>query len=173
MHNCIPLMSCDHGSATRLGCNIRTTRTRKCNPFDQTLSHACMKGAGHETMIKHRWYRPISTVKTFKLTGNDLGISFLSIETSSSSWETWRSTDLMPSTSIRSATMPQVNTHMPEIMSGRAKGCGVLYLTRYHGKGDSSATPYVGWAQKDPAERCSKILACKYVAMLISLYCTQ
>ena len=45
-HNYIPLMSCDHGSATR---NIHTSRTRKCNPFDQTLCHMCMKGAGHET----------------------------------------------------------------------------------------------------------------------------
>ena len=24
-------------------------RTRECGPFDQTLSRACMKGAGHET----------------------------------------------------------------------------------------------------------------------------
>ena len=26
-----------------------TSGTRKCDPFDQTLSHACKKGAGHET----------------------------------------------------------------------------------------------------------------------------
>ena len=28
---------------------LHSNRTRKCDPFDQTLSHACMKGAGHET----------------------------------------------------------------------------------------------------------------------------
>ena len=50
MHNDIPLMSCDHNSATWLGCSIHTPRTRKqCHPFDQTLSCAWMKGAGHET----------------------------------------------------------------------------------------------------------------------------
>ena len=30
---------------------LHSSRTRQCDPFDQTLSRACMKGAGHETII--------------------------------------------------------------------------------------------------------------------------
>ena len=28
---------------------MHSSRTRRSNPFDQTLYRACMKGAGHET----------------------------------------------------------------------------------------------------------------------------
>ena len=48
--NYIPFISCDYFSATRLVRTICTSRTsRKWDPFDQTLSHRCKKGAGHKT----------------------------------------------------------------------------------------------------------------------------
>ena len=37
-------MSCDYFAATWLIVHIRTSGTRKCDPFDQTLSRGCKKG---------------------------------------------------------------------------------------------------------------------------------
>ena len=45
-HNYIPLISCDHGSATWLGHNICTSRTRKCDHFEQTLSRVRVHEGG-------------------------------------------------------------------------------------------------------------------------------
>ena len=49
--NYIPFISCDYFSVTWLVRTVRTLRTRKCDPFDQTLSCGCKKGLG--TKLRH------------------------------------------------------------------------------------------------------------------------